>query len=75
MPRRRMTQEERVARIGKQLEAIERISPTTVDLFEEWIDRLIAGEPLSSIKPEMDRLNELLDAARRRQKRRPTRRR
>jgi hypothetical protein len=71
--RRRTPPSDRVRRIVEQLQAIERISPTAAELFVDWIDRLLAGEPLESVKPEMDRLNELFDAARKRQTRRPRR--
>jgi hypothetical protein len=62
MNRRKPTQAEieaakaAVARMIPRLKELEKLSPTTLELIEHWVDRLIAGESIESIRPEMDRL-------------------
>jgi hypothetical protein len=66
MARRRTPPPDGAARLVEKIERIARISPTTGQLFEEWIDRLIAGEPLESVKAEMDRVLALYNKKRKR---------
>jgi hypothetical protein len=58
--------ERRLHSLAAKLETIARLSPTAGALFQDWIDRLIAGEPVESIKPEMDRLRQVWAAQHRR---------
>lgn len=59
-------QQERVRRLAAQLQKLAEVSPTTGEVFEDWIDRLIAGESIEDLKPEMDRLIEIYKRHRRR---------
>lgn len=69
MARRRPPKtEDRAARVAAKIEQIAKVSPTAGALFEEWIDRLLAGEPLESVQPEMERLRAILKAPRRKRR-------
>jgi hypothetical protein len=52
--------------LASKLQEIARISPTAGTLIEEWLDRLIAGESIETVQPEMDRFLEVWNKARRR---------
>jgi hypothetical protein len=54
----------RIKRLMVKLQRLQRESPTAVELIGEWIERLVAGEPLESVKPEMDRVLALFQAKR-----------
>jgi hypothetical protein len=58
--------ERRLHSLAAKLETIARLSPTAGALFQDWIDRLIAGESIETVQPEMDRFLEVWNKARRR---------
>lgn len=67
MPRpRRPPNEDRIQRLAEKIGRIGELSPTAGALFDEWIERLIAGEPLESVQPEMERVLALFKKSRRR---------
>lgn len=59
MPRRKPVTD-RATALAAKVERIARVSPTAAALIEEWVDRLIAGEPMEDIEAEAKRLGEVL---------------
>ncbi len=56
-----------IDRLEAKLAQLHTISPTTVTLFEEWAERLLAGETIDDLQPEFDRLLKVYAARRRHQ--------
>lgn len=66
MAKRQPDVDEMAKRFERQIERIAKLSPSMLELFENWIDRMLAGEPLEDIKPEMDRLAAIVNARKKR---------
>lgn len=61
---RRKPVTDRATALAAKVERIGRVSPTAAALIEEWVDRLIAGEPMEDIEAEAKRLREVLNKRR-----------
>ena len=66
MAKRQPDVDEMAKRFERQIERIAKLSPSMLELFENWIDCMLAGEPLEDIKPEMDRLAAIVNARKKR---------
>jgi hypothetical protein len=63
MPRRKPVID-RATALAAKVERIGRVSPTAAALIEEWMDRVIAGEPIENIQAEATRLREVFNRLR-----------
>ncbi len=59
MAKRVRPKRDRAADVAAKIEQIAKLSPTAGAMFEDWINRLLAGEPIENVQPEMERMLEV----------------